>query len=398
MDVYNYPLPTFTGQPQDLSLCDTQSGSITVNAPAGVTFQWQLDDGGGGGFVNIGDGGFYSGTTTNTLMLNSVNTSLDFARYRCVITNPSTTCENTSNESELRIIPVPNNTVNSDVLGGNICEGDPVNITVFSSESGYTYQLREGISLVAGVSPLVGNGSDITFATINPSTTTTYNVWVTTSSINGSACEIELANTVTINVTPTTTPSNAGIDFSVCSETTNLTGNTPTNGTGTWTLVGGAATITSPNDPVTGITGLGLGANTFVWEISNGVCPSTRDTLVITRDLAVTASAGSDQTVCGTSSVLSGNTPVSGSGTWSLVSGLATIVDASDPNSALINIDLGENVLVWTVSNGTCPPSSDTVRITREPSTAVSDAGPNQEICIDNTSLSANTPSSGVGT
>lgn len=48
-----------------------------------VTYQWQLDS--GGGYANITDGGVYSGATTQTLAISSV-TGLDGMKYRCIIT------------------------------------------------------------------------------------------------------------------------------------------------------------------------------------------------------------------------------------------------------------------------------------------------------------------------
>ncbi|MDX2302653.1 MAG: PKD domain-containing protein [Microscillaceae bacterium] len=395
VSIFNYALPSFTGQPSDITLCENQNGTISVNASAAFTYQWQLDDGGGSGFTNISDGAFYSGTNTNTLNLTGVNISLDFAKYRCLITNPGTSCENFSQEAELRIIPAPNNTVIAD--NSSICAGNPVNISVYGTISGYTYVLRNGTNPVAGVPPLTGNGATISFATINPTSTSTYNVLVTTSAVNGSSCSIMLTDQPTITVTPATSPSVTGADFAVCADVANLSANAPANGTGLWTLVSGSGTITNPNNRNSGVTALGLGRNVFRWTISNGLCPSTQDTLVITRNQGVTANAGSDQVLCGTSTILSANSSISGFGTWSLLSGTGTIVNVNDPASAFINVALGQNVLLWTLDNGSCPPSSDTVIIQRESSNAFSDAGSNQEICVNNTTLAANTPIAGTG-
>src|SRR5262249_59916752 len=79
------------------------------------------------------------------------------------------------------------------------------------------------------------------------------------------------------------TVADAGVDQTICVDNTTLAGNTAVVGTGTWTLVTGAGVITSPNSPSSGVTGLGVGANTFRWTITNGVCTASSDEVGITR-------------------------------------------------------------------------------------------------------------------
>jgi hypothetical protein len=84
---------------------------------------------------------------------------------------------------------------------------------------------------------------------------------------------------------PVNTTANAGSDqtLAACATTTTLAGNAPTYGTGTWSVVSGTATITSPNSPTSGVTGLLVGASaTLRWTISNGACGNTFDDVVIT--------------------------------------------------------------------------------------------------------------------
>lgn len=83
---------------------------------------------------------------------------------------------------------------------------------------------------------------------------------------------------------------NAGSDQSVCSSTATLAGNTISGLTGTWSLVSGTATITSPNSPTSGVTGLvsGLPA-TLRWTYTNGRCGTSTDDIVIASTiLAIT--------------------------------------------------------------------------------------------------------------
>lgn len=89
---------------------------------------------------------------------------------------------------------------------------------------------------------------------------------------------------VVFTYTSTITQPNAGSDINLCG-ITNLSGNTPDAGwTGTWTVVAGSATITSPNSPTSGFTGLAAGAcATFRWTFTSPGCISMTDDVTICR-------------------------------------------------------------------------------------------------------------------
>lgn len=57
------------------------------------------------------------------------------------------------------------------------------------------------------------------------------------------------------------------------------------------------------------------------------------------------------------------NTPLVGVGTWSIISGTANPDDVNDPRAIVTGLSDGVNTLVWTISNGTCNVSTDTVMI-----------------------------------
>jgi hypothetical protein len=58
-----------------------------------------------------------------------------------------------------------------------------------------------------------------------------------------------------------------------------------------------------------------------------------------------------------------------GTGTWTQIAGSGEIDDPNDPNTAVSDLELGENVFVWTVRNGegsgVCETSDDTTRVVR---------------------------------
>lgn len=108
-------------EPIDDIGCVTASAQFTVTAQADG-YQWQEDP--GTGFVNVVDGGIYSGAQTATLNLNGLTLVMNGYEYRCVLTNncgdsyntsagiltvdPCVGLEETTSE-ELKVYPNPGN-------------------------------------------------------------------------------------------------------------------------------------------------------------------------------------------------------------------------------------------------------------------------------------------------
>lgn len=206
-------------------------------------------------------------------------------------------------------------------------------------------------------------------------------------------------STVTITGVAAPTTANAGPTQVGCSTSFTMAGNSPTVGTGTWTLVSGTGTITTPTSPTTTITGVGTGTSVFMWTIDNAPCPSSTDTItLINTGGPTTSAAGTDQTVCTTTATLAGNTPVTGTGTWTVISGGASVTSPSSPTSGVTGLSVGSNVFVWTISNPPCANSTDTITIIQMNPVTTAIAGPNQTICSNSATLAGNTPTVGTGT
>jgi hypothetical protein len=203
----------------------------------------------------------------------------------------------------------------------------------------------------------------------------------------------------TVQVTRLAEPSvaNAGTDQILCGTASTVTGNTPTVGTGVWSVVNGSGTFGNPTSATTQVAGLSAGINTFRWTISNGTCTPKTDEIVITVTAPPIANAGADQTVCASNSTFNANAPGTGeTGTWSLLSGSGTIASASQNISAVTALGIGSNRFVWKISRSGCPDGKDTIEILRKQS-PVSNAGTGQAICSSAVSLSAQVPTSGTG-
>jgi hypothetical protein len=149
-----------------------------------------------------------------------------------------------------------------------------------------------------------------------------------------------------------------------------LAANTPTPGTGLWTIVSGAGgTIGTPTSPTSTFTGVAGTTYTLRWTISNPPCAASSDDVVITfNQNPTTANAGPDQTgasTCGSTSVtLAANTPTVGTGLWTIVSGAGgTIGTPASPTSTFSGIAGNLYTLRWTVTNPPCAASFDEIDI-----------------------------------
>jgi gliding motility-associated-like protein len=212
-------------------------------------------------------------------------------------------------------------------------------------------------------------------------------------------------DSVSVFVDALPTVSNAGTDQTICvsSGGTTFNGNNPSVGNGVWALVSGTGSISNASLYNSTVNGLSVGNNVFEWTITNGVCASSADTiLIIVDDLPTPSSAGNDQTICVSSGsvIMNANSPLIGSGLWSMISGSGSISFPASATTPVNGLATGTNIFKWTISNGTCAASSDSVSVFVDALPDAANAGADQTICISNpsTSLNANIITTGSGT
>lgn len=251
------------------------------------------------------------------------------------------------------------------------------------------------------------NGPNVPLIANPPSPTTTITNMVAGTyhfqwKIFNSGCADSSA--VSITIVPGPSIANAGPDQFLCLDTaTTLAANTPVRGTGKWKLVSGPnkPIIADVNSPASAVNKLIPGNYIFTWTISFSNCDPSIDTLQIKIDDNPTAAnAGADQVLCSSSSVLSGNTPATGTGEWLLYSGPNTPVFASPemaatPVSGMIS---GTYFFLWKISNGTCMATSDTVKVVVS-TLANNTIGKDQSVCINAAAatITGSIPSGGNG-
>ena len=156
----------------------------------------------------------------------------------------------------------------------------------------------------------------------------------------------------------------AGPDqIDACSPTT-LEGNTPSNGTGLWTIESGTGgTISEPSNSTSEFTGTAGNSYVLRWTITTAY-ESGSDEVNISFEAAPTiADAGTDQDDVVGTATLTANTPTSGTGLWTIVSGTGgSISEPTNPTSEFTGTPDSTYTLRWTIST-VCSNSYDEVSI-----------------------------------
>ncbi|MEN8120420.1 MAG: PKD domain-containing protein, partial [Bacteroidota bacterium] len=195
---------------------------------------------------------------------------------------------------------------------------------------------------------------------------------------------------------------NTEIDKPVCQSSTTITANSPDYSigeTGLWTIPGGSsATIATPTNRDTYITGLDLGPNTFRWTISSNDSPNctTWNEITVTNNQVV-ADAGPDQRRCFTDATMNAGGAGTSTGAWTIVgTSTAIIANNSIHNTAISNLSPGINTFKWTVTGTGCTAEDEVVIHNDIPTVPV--AGDDQNVCEDSAPLNANNPDVNRGT
>ncbi len=333
-----YDIPQVTQQPQDIQVCPGDNAVFTVAAVGlGLTYQWQLND--GNGFVNVNNGGIYSGATSQSLTLNGVPPSLDGYQFNCVITGA--TCFTTTTSSTVTITENPSPTINTQPVDYAACVGDNAVFSVSASGTSLTYQWQ-----VNSGSGFVGifNGGVYSGATTN-----TLNITGFTSGMDG--YQYQCIVTGSINCT-----SNSVSNFATLTETTSP--NVITQPVSQSICEGDNAVFTAA------ATGSGL---TYQWQeesgsgfndITNGGAYSGATSATLTVS-GVTAGLDGNQYQC----IISGSICVNSSTTNAVALNITTspfiaqqpsdvYVCPSDPASFSVSVQGSGITYQWQVNNG----------------------------------------------
>jgi hypothetical protein len=220
------PFITISGQPANDTVVEgdadaTFSVTASTNDGGTLSYQWQVDD--GGGFINATDGATYAGATTATLTVTTTDTSLNGYDYQCVVSSTGAAADATSNTVTLTVNAAAV-TISADPSNTTVVEGDAdavFSVTASTNETlaSLTYQWEVdsggGYANVTDDATYSGATTDtLTITTTDTSLTTYQYRCVVTSDSTIAPTATSAAATLTVNaaaVTISVDPANATV-------------------------------------------------------------------------------------------------------------------------------------------------------------------------------------------
>ena len=233
-----------TQPPATTNACVGSPQTIAVSATGNnLAYQWAVNT--GSGYSNISDGGTYTGTSTATMSITSVNSGMASYQYRVTVSSGACTPV-VSTASSISILSPPAITAYNPVSFINtICEGTTTSFTVTATGSGLSYAWE--VSSNSGSSwSTVSNGAPYTGATTN-----SLSISNTPSSLNGYQYRAIVSGTCSPAQTSTIGYLNVSTTPSIVTQPTGES------------VCKGATSIFS-------LTATAIGTISYQWEYNNG--------------------------------------------------------------------------------------------------------------------------------
>ena len=274
-------------------------------------------------------------------------------------------------------------TISVDALPDNALAGED---TILCNTSDFMLAANPVVNGLGNWSILYGNGSvsenhnpNALLTKILPGTAISL-LWEVSSGVCPSN-----KDTITIQNDALPTLATAGVDQSLCNKDNLITtGNTPSVGIGVWNLISGSGSFDHPSEAQDTFRIFSVDTPVLLaWNISNGVCPISSDTVSITNyALPDDAIAGNDLFLCDTFTTLNAAPIINGQGSWSIFEGPGSIQDPHSNQTLLTGLPLNSaTTLFWEVANGTCPVNRDTLTVTTTSNKLQSNAGVDRFPC-----------------
>ncbi|RYE23942.1 MAG: T9SS type A sorting domain-containing protein [Sphingobacteriales bacterium] len=139
-----YTAPLIVAEPANLIVCSERGVTFTTRANGSILkYQWQVNN--GTGFLDLSNGGIYSGVFTRQLVLSTVTVAEDGLKYRCIVNGYCSPADTTREASlEVHQMPVAQIVAQSSTT---ICSGDSVKLEAQPS-TGVAYKwLLDGVRI-----------------------------------------------------------------------------------------------------------------------------------------------------------------------------------------------------------------------------------------------------------
>ena len=429
--------PAITSNPSSVSICSGGTTTFSVTASNATAYKWQVDNGQGGGFIDVANSVPYSGITTSTLTITGAPAAFNGYKYRAVISGTCTPSAASSNAT-LTVNHITILTPKVDVA----CFGDATGQATATATGGtgsYTYSWSNGgdtatiTGLIAGVytvtvtdGNLCSNTASVTIGQpLAPLT-------LTQGTINNTSCYLGANGTATViasggtpsysyswNTNPVQTTATASglsagtyrvtvtdangctanrdftisqpLALSITPSQTNVSCNGGTNGTATASVSGGtgAGTYTYSWAPTggTAASATGLQSGTYTVTVTDANNCQITQSYDITQPPALTATQSQTEVLCNGSATGTATVTASGgsgnySYSWSPSGGTAATATGLAANTYTCTITDNNGCFItktFTISQPTAPLTATTSQINATCSTggqaAVSPAG-----------------------
>ncbi len=181
--------PTINLQPTNTSVCeDASNADFSVISTGTITWQWEVDN--GGGFVNTTDGLEYTGSSRDTLIAFSPLASKDGYAFRCKLTNGGGSIY--TNVVYLTINALPTVTANSDDADNTVAECDLITLTGGGT---VTYSWDNGVTDGVTFTSLLGITTYTVIGTDGNGCQNTDNIDITVNAATGPGNALDLDGT-----------------------------------------------------------------------------------------------------------------------------------------------------------------------------------------------------------
>ena len=242
----------------------------------------------------------------------------------------------------------------------SVCEGIPVNISITEPAAipdGTEIQI---VNMGTGEVVATGTTNTIEIST-DANSSGTYAALIVE---NG--CPSDPSNTVDLVVTakPDESASILASDNTCGDITQDIEATASVEGIGTWSSPDPAVIFDDPNNPVTSVTGLSMGANTIIWTLSNEACGEYSSDMVTLNVMDPTTTANDDNFTIDFNTSLSGGNIIGndtpGEGTITIVNGPANgtaTISGGTINYTPDNNFFGTDQIEYELQNTACPNS-----------------------------------------
>jgi len=386
------PLPVTSNPGPNTEICGTATAyTLQGNSPSPGTGLWTVLSGSPSGAI-------FSNATSPTATVSHLVPGT--YQFQWTITG-STTCPSSSNFVTIKVDQPP---VGGTTAGGTtVCIGGNSGQITLSGQSGTILEWESSTNGGVSWTPIANTSATLSY--LNLTQTTEYQ-----AVLHSGVCTDVMSTISTVVVAPLPVTSNPGPAAEICGTSTTYTlqGNSPSPGTGLWTVLSGPAgsTFSDPTNPTATVSNLIPGTYVFKWTITGSpTCPSSSNTVTIKVDqppvggttaggtTVCTGSNGGQITLAGqTGTIIRWEYSIDGGTTWQTISNTGTtqpytnLTQTTEYHAVLHNGSICSDV--------TSSPS--TVIVAPLPITSI--AGPTNEVCgATSYALQGNNPSPGTG-